>query len=399
MLDDEDFKTKIKKAALFFRDESVPMSVRVGVACAIALVLTYPLWVDLGKKDPMKELITSDSFPSGPGGLADSTAAQDLAKAELIEYKKNSADTPTVTPADQPKTKTETKADSIEALPDQEIDRGPFKMLPLNLKVPRAIIEGPNKTIWLADKGGIFSFKEGALSKGKLVMNSETYDAEYNTDLPPLSAVYSAGDGSFWAGFTDGTLMRYFNYAWKHVRGKNKDSEDSITSFGSFEDKIFIGSRALYQWDNRLNELIANPEWKGKWITAFGSDPKLGSFMASKYSLFKYEKNWVPFWEGSIQDSSIDTISFTADGSILLGTADGLIRLSQKGVILERALIGERVKSIAIGPEGTIWAGTKGHGLRYFDGENWFKAAAAQGLGDWTTEILLDNQQSSTTVF
>ena len=50
MSGDEESKdlSPIEKAARFFRDESVPMGARVGVAGAIALVLTFPLWEDLG---------------------------------------------------------------------------------------------------------------------------------------------------------------------------------------------------------------------------------------------------------------------------------------------------------------------------------------------------------------
>jgi ligand-binding sensor domain-containing protein len=383
----------VKKAALFFRNESVPMGVRVGVATAVCLIVTFPFWVNLGKKDPMKELITSDSFPTGPSGLADSSAKEDQAKAALVEYKEDSED-PVVAKNDATKPTEETKAEKSQANEADvpEPDRGPFKTLPLNLKVPRAIVEGIDKTIWLADKGGIFSFNQGKLSKGKLVMNSESYDAEFNSDLPALSTIYPTSDGSLWAGFTDGTLMHYHRYEWKHIRGKNKDTEDSITSFASADDKVFIGSKALYQWDNKYNQLLADPEWRGKWITALASSKDHGIFMASKTTMYKYDKSWQPFWEGSKQDGSISSINFGKDGNILLGTSGGLIRLSKKGVILERALIGEKVKSISSGENGTLWVGTRGNGLRYFDGENWYKAAAKEGLGDWTTEVLLDNQ-------
>ena len=401
------FKDKLIKAGNYFRDESVPMHIRVGILVVISLILTFPFWVNLGKSNK-NSLITSDSFPTGISGFAEDSKKEDLAQAALVEYEEKTKQ-PKKASISSKETSEEAQRENLEEKntkekePKQEEPNtkeklkegtkqnkniGAFKAFPIHMLHPRAIKEGPDKSIWVADKGGIYSFKEGKLSKGKLILNSDIYDKEFNSDLPSLSNIHPAKDGSLWAGFNDGTLMRYHRYEWKHVRGKNRSSENAITSFAEDEKNMFIGSKALYKWEEE--QLLSNPNFRGKWVNNLSFKKGFGLLLAAGTKLLKYNNgSWELLFKASKEDKTINVISYDKE-TILIGTWSGIIRLSKKGVILDRMLSKENIKSINPSTDNTLWVGTKGEGLRYFDGDTWYKAKKEQGLGDWATELFID---------
>ncbi len=408
-------KEKLSKLAMYFRDESVPMYIRVGILIVISLILTFPFWVNLGKDKRNNKFITSSSFPEGGSGLAENSKKEDLAAAALVEYEEKTKKLSAKEQEEQEKKskvekhlnsknqdkqvnlskKDTSKKNTVEKNAVKGIttakknSTSAFKAFPIHMLHPRAIKKGPNNSVWVADKSGIFTFANGKLSKGKLILNNDIYDKEFNSDLPDLSSIHPAKDGSLWAGFKDGTLMRYHRYEWEYLKGKNRSSEAAITSFVEDEKNLFVGSKALYHWEKE--RLLSNPDFKDRWVNTMSYKKEFGLLLASGTSLYKHTNNkWKLFFRASKKDKTINVISFDKD-SILLGTWSGIIRLSEKGVILDRLLSKENVKSIATSSKNSLWAGTRGKGLRYFDGDAWYGAKKEQGLGDWATEIFIDN--------
>jgi len=398
------FSELIHKAKTFFRDESIPMTARVAVAGGIALVLSSPFWSSLTtKRKRVPGVISAVSFPQGGSGLADPTGNRDIARAkanELLKKQEKKVKTRIIQEKKfleklDPTSKTASvePQEKVGAEKTKARDNKPFRALPIPIKVSRGIIQSPNGSIWLAHRHGIFLFQEGKLSKAKSVLSPHIYDADHNRDIPELSFIASDEENSLYAGFVNGQIMEYKRYEWKILPQK---TEDKISSIVAKQQKIFFGSKGLYQYNKSLEQLFANPEHKKAWVRAFANSPSGETYMSSKRALWKHledeNDSWKIVWVAPKSDIAIRKITIQNDKSILLGTHNGFVKISNKGVVIDRGLEGEDVHSIVENADGSKWIGTRGNGLRYFDGTRWYSATSKQGMSDWATELLLDTQ-------
>lgn len=90
--------------------------------------------------------------------------------------------------------------------------------------------------------------------------------------------------------------------------------------------------------------------------------------------LFRFEKNQLQLLSAEnsgLPSGVISALATTGDGALLLGHSQGLARFDDGEVTPVAALTGVAVTTIAVARDGTVWVGSNGDGLFYFDAENW----------------------------
>lgn len=111
---------------------------------------------------------------------------------------------------------------------------------------------------------------------------------------------------------------------------------------------------------NQIIALLVDEEMM--WISAV--DAGLLRFERNQLRLFTMENSALP-------SNTITALARTAEGEILVGHNRGLARLQADRFISIPELTGYAVRALAAAPDGTIWVGTNGDGLFYFDGDQW----------------------------
>lgn len=103
--------------------------------------------------------------------------------------------------------------------------------------------------------------------------------------------------------------------------------------------------------------------------------------MLSDTGVWKWnDKGWERFLPISGSDRKANCLLDLGNEGILVGTADGLLRFSPAGIILERMLAGNDVTAIRRDKQGHIWVGTRNAGLKFSNGTDWFQAAVEAGF-------------------
>lgn len=111
---------------------------------------------------------------------------------------------------------------------------------------------------------------------------------------------------------------------------------------------------------NQIIALLADDEMM--WISAV--DAGLLRFERNQLRLFTMENSALP-------SNTITALARSAEGELLVGHNRGLSRLQGERFVPIPELNGYAVRALAVAPDGTIWVGTNGDGLLYFNGEQW----------------------------
>lgn len=398
----------------FFFDADKPIGLRIGLAVVLLALATYPLWGGSSKTDtPSQQQALESSFPHGPAGLADSNATADQlrAAADDIRHASEEDSQPTeaqmallaeasrdrVPPGNQETDSVPSKQESGDQdVASSAIRPGPFSLLKGNLTRPVAASESPQGDVWTAYRDGLALFRKADRNRGKIVLDKETYDREFNDDLPALGSVAFVPGGDVWAGFTNGQVMRYRRYEWKVISRPNEPIRSHIAAIIGFHNEVFLAGRGLFKWDRTFKRLLADPNFRNKKIDSFAVSKAGELFLGGRDGLWQYNKEnhtWSQIWKIPRRDRSIYEILPDHENSLLLGTVNGLIRISYKGIVLERLLPGERINGLVSDSEGNVWVGTTENGLKLWDGRQWYAAGSAQGLGNSITSLHIDKNQ------
>ncbi|HQH27264.1 MAG TPA: two-component regulator propeller domain-containing protein, partial [Oligoflexia bacterium] len=270
---------------------------------------------------------------------------------------------------------------------------GPFQPLPYAAPNPVAIENDAEGNIWLAHRGGLVIVRGGKIDDLKVVMDRSSYDADFNEEMPVLSTIGILSDKRIWAGFANGQVMQYERYEWKILTHGYEAIKGPVNAIADTGKEIFVASYGLFKFDNNFRRFLPDPEFRERSFSAFFTSRAGTLLMGGASGVYAYNKEehaWSNIWKPMPSDKRIRTIYQDHDGTLLIGTSNGLVRLSEKGFIAERLLQGDEVSAVATETDGKIWAGTRKNGLKYWNGERWHIAGEAQGLGERIATLSID---------
>lgn len=362
---------------------------RIGIVVGFLLLVLASL---PGKKQPKPEELLENAFPSGPAGLVDSNVEADRARALAASMQKERDEN--IEPAEpEPDTKQKPAADLPEA--DRAPDSiGPFAALPKQIDRPIETVNAADGSLLVLQRSGILQFSKDSYATPRIILDSDLYDREFNEDMPALTSMAQTKDGKIWAGFMNGELMRYSRFEWKILSMPMETLSRHVS--GIIEAKngdVFVGSKGLYKWDAGFKRLLGDEDFKDTLITAFAVSKKGELYAGAPTGLWKYnddEHKWSRIWKTPKQDSTIYAIFADLENELLLGTQRGLVRISSKGVTIDRLMPGEQVLSIVQAPDKSFWAGSARGGLSHLVGDQWFKAGASEGIDKPVLNLHID---------
>ena len=260
---------------------------------------------------------------------------------------------------------------------------------------PIKITEDLEENVLVTHRYGINMYKKGDIANIKVILDRQSYDSEFNVDLKPIATMTLLSKDEIWLGLTQGEILQYKNYEWKIPEGESEIKPNKINAIISHEKDIFIGGEGIFKWDSKFNRLLYDTEMSENLITQFARSKTNKLYATGDKGIWEYipsETNWKHIWKSGSADTNIHSMAIASDSSILLASNNGILKLSSEGVILERLLPKERVNTILLEDDGTLWAGTQKNGLKMFDGNRWFKAENEQGLGQTISTLFIDSK-------
>jgi ligand-binding sensor domain-containing protein len=278
----------------------------------------------------------------------------------------------------------------------QGITAGPFSQLPQAMPRPIAFVQDSEGDIWAAHRYGLIQFHKGSLEDVKIVLDRNSYDSEFNDELPPINTMAALPEKRIWVGFTNGQVMQYERYEWKTIARPFEAIKKPVAAIAATAKEVFVGSRGLFKWDAGFRRFLVDPNFKEKNVSSFVLSRSGKLYMGGASGLWQYDAEqhtWSHIWKIVGNDRSVRAIYQDQDGSLLLGTDNGVVRVSEKGTVSERFLPGETITAIVTDQHGHQWIGTKESGLKFFDGQQWYTAAKEQGLGLRISALLINNGQ------
>ena len=413
----------------FFRDPARPLWQRVGAAVAIAFLVGYPFAGGPKSKQRVQQF-SDESFPSGDANLNDSTAEMDHLRvqarelsqitAERKEERESPREQPEAAPAASGATSdADPLADKVREYepprksPDAESTREygverlveepapaavkssvqtPFQSLAEISPHPVALA-ATKEGIWIAEHDSVMVLKDGDPKQISVRLEPKSYETQFNDDLTRISAFLPTESGDLWVGFLRGQIMRFDKYGWKILVRPGDQLKSSVASLSEFKGEVRAASRGLWKWSEAVQRLVPTKTFEPRLMTNL-TVTKQGQLLAAGEEgiwIFDAEqRSWRQFWKTAEGDIAVYAMTTGADGMLYAGTKNGIVAISPNGVVTERMLPGEHIDAIAIDADSHLWAGTRGKGLRYFNGQLWHLAGVEEGLSNRITTILID---------
>lgn len=251
-----------------------------------------------------------------------------------------------------------------------------------------SLAEAADGSIWVATEHGIQAIDPA----------TETVVRQFTRDNSTLSSatrevLHAAPEGGIWFGAVG---VSYFNgFSWRSyttpdglagslVQAIATDSQGR-TWFGT-ESGLSIWNGSTFFNLTRENGLPDDN------IVALLADDEVMWISAAGGGLFRFERNQLQLFSSENSSLPANTIAVIAKAGdvLLLGHSRGLSYFDDGEVTPVPALTGHAVSAIATAPDGSIWLGTSGDGLFYFDGEQWVEPpSAARPPSPQITNILI----------
>ncbi len=374
----------------FFFDKSRPIQLRAGVGAVILLILLYPVFGMQGKKDRLKSTPT------------DATTAGESALKEF-----GITETPTAAETDDGTPPAPVPGENIDPsvfLPEATLRPAEAAPLPkifhfmsgINPLIVGGLVV--NGEVWIASSQQVYQVKSGEAGKQELVvkLDAPSFDQVFSDDLPIITSFTSAPDGSLWVGGKDGTLIRYAEYDWKIISSAGEPFSNALRALAAFENRLFVGGQGLWKWDSASSKVTRYPAFANVGIRAFLNrtlpDGRKELLMAADNGVWRLgAKGWGLLLQVGGADKYAKTVADLGQDGFLVGTADGILRVSSAGVVLDKFIQGNEINTLARDFDGHIWAGTRNAGLKYWNGKEWFQASLEQGIpGENVNSLLID---------
>ena len=370
----------------FFIDPSRPLPLRLGVAVVIVSIFFYPLLAlkqPRGKTPPPTE------------------EAAKLPVAEVTPQKKQRPPEEAAAPAEETRqvrarsdetdgeAESGTDAQSAEPVSEQSAI---FSPVPNLFPFVNSIFQLKSGDVWISTMQEMAEVKGANPAAVQKKLDPASYDRLFNTDFSPITAASGDDNNELWIGSRDGGVMHYISYDWKIIFENKEPIKDRIYALHRYKENLYIGGKGLWKWNIGSGKLTRYKGFVDVQVRKFVIDKELGLLAAASNGVWKLtDAGWEQLLGMNSVDGGANTIYSDHGRGILVGTADGLERISTAGVLTEHSLSGHPVVSISGSPQGQLWVATKDNGIRYFDGKFWYQGLAANGLpGDAIKEIFRD---------
>lgn len=269
--------------------------------------------------------------------------------------------------------------------------RTPDELLPSN--TIHTFAQDVTGLLWIATDAGLYQIDPIAERVLQLFTSADTpYPVE------EIVTLFPGPDGGLWVG---GKGAGYFDGAqWVSYTTANGLASDQIQVIaGDAQQRIWFGTNAgLSIWNgesfftltraDRLpsnNILALQADGENMWI---GSDAGLLRFAGNQFQIYTTATT-------ALAGNRITALAKVADGALLIGTDQGLSRqMANKMSIIDETRT-YAVTAIGIANNDTVWLGTDGQGLFYFDGEAWTTPPQAVNPPAPAIRALLVDQQGS----
>jgi ligand-binding sensor domain-containing protein len=255
----------------------------------------------------------------------------------------------------------------------------------------RSMTQSSDGAVWIATEAGI---QQSDPATGAIKQQFTRAESALASSVREV--LHAAPDGGVWLGALGAS---YFNgVGWRNYNVADGLAGSLVQAVAvDSQGRTWLGTEAgLSIWNGssffnlkRENGLPSDD------ITALLADGDIVWISANGGGLFRFEQNQLQLINR--QNRELPTDSFTAvartdDGALLLGYADGMVRLDDGAVTPVREMAGRAVTTIAPADDGAIWAGTNGDGVFFFDGETWLELLDIHPTSPYITAILIDQQ-------
>ena len=239
----------------------------------------------------------------------------------------------------------------------------------------RTFAQTTDGLLWLATDTGLYQINPGT----ERVLQSFTQE---NTNYPveAIVTLFPDSAGGLWVG---GVGVGYFDgdqwLTYTITDGLASDQVQAIA--GDAEERIWVGTAAgLSIWNgdsfftltraNRLpsdNILTLLADQAIMWI---GSDAGLLRFEDNQFEIYRMATTPAAPANGAT-GNRIQALAKVADGALLVGTDQGLARWVADEITLIEETADDSITAIGLAQADSLWIGTQGNGLLYFDGNRW----------------------------
>ncbi|MFN8391498.1 MAG: hypothetical protein U0136_14515 [Bdellovibrionota bacterium] len=379
----------------FFFDPNRPLALRVAIGVLIAGIFFYPLIAATKGSKPRQQPAPSrseadqqntDEETKAPSGATAATekSGNDSRKpaSDMAEPAEDRAPEPERAVAERATT---TASSDGEAAPEpEEVESGlntPFAPVQNVFRIATALSQLKNGNVWVTTTQELAELKDGDPSQLVKKLDRSSFDHMFDRDLSPITAAYADGANDLWTGSRDGEIMRYSNYDWKIIFERREPLKEQITALAEYRGDLYIGSKGLMKWNIASGKLSRLKGFNGVLVHCLTVTPTFGLLVGAANGVWRLtDEGWQELYTMNAEQGGALALLEDQQQNILVGSANGLIRISKAGVVAGHLLTGSSIASITSGPKGELWVGTADSGLRYFDGQDWYQADKAQGL-------------------
>lgn len=239
---------------------------------------------------------------------------------------------------------------------------------PIRSNRVRAVAQDAAGFLWLATDAGLYQLNP---ANDRVIQfftsDNSVYPMEaIETLFPTADGLWVGGQG---AAYFDGTHWVTYTtadgLASDRVQAIAVDAQERVW-FGTAAglsiwngDSFFTLTRADRLPSDHILSLL--PDEEVMWI---GSDAGLLRFEGNQFQIYTTATT-------ALAGNRISALARVAKDVLLVGTDQGLSRWEANELSLIEETRGDAVTAIALANEDTIWLGTDGQGVRYFDGEQW----------------------------
>lgn len=270
----------------------------------------------------------------------------------------------------------------------------PFSNLSRISPHPMDIAESKDGAIWVADTQGVIQIAKGLEISPDTILTADIFDREFNETMSRVSSIHLADDGSIWVGFFKGEVAQYSRYSWRLLTKAKEPISSRIFDIAPFGKFMFFAGRGLWRWDDSYKRAVGAQDIPQIRVNQLLTSSDNELFAAANNGIWLYDSenhSWKLLWKSRREDGAVTTLMQRRSGKLLVGTSNGIIELSPRGVVTDRLLAGEVITSIVEDKDKNLFVGTRQHGLFYWNGASWFHAAAKEGLVSRIDTLLLDS--------
>ncbi|MBX3015592.1 MAG: hypothetical protein KF832_28985 [Caldilineaceae bacterium] len=269
--------------------------------------------------------------------------------------------------------------------------QAPTELIPSNRV--HAFAQAATGLLWLATDRGLYQIDPVT---EQILQHFTNEDTVY--PVAEIVALWPLPDGSLWVGGKGAAYLA--DGQWQIYTQKDGLISDQIQAIaGDAQERIWFGTNAgLSIWNgesffsltraDRLpsdNILALQADGDTMWI---GSTAGLLRFAGNQFQLYTMATT-------ALADNRITALAQMADGALLIGTQAGLSRQVGNEIQLVDETDTHVISAIGVSATDTIWLGTDGQGLLYFDGAAWTDPPAAVNPPDPALRSLVVDRQGS----